>query len=114
MRHAAEPSVDPHTAAAGHAWRAFVTGLVVDVAVAAALFTAQAVGQVSDRTSLTLFAVALLKTVLSAAGAYVARRLLPAGGQEQAPQGEPAPVGAAPMEPAAEAWLARWEHGAND
>lgn len=75
MRHAALPPARPHELARGHALHSFLVGLVVDVAVAAGLFVAQAVGGVSDRASLALFALALTKTVLATAGSYVARRL---------------------------------------
>jgi hypothetical protein len=49
--------------------------MAVDVWIAAALFTAQAVAGVSDATTLRLFALALLKTVVTTAATYSVKRL---------------------------------------
>ncbi len=93
MRHADDAvAID----ARNRAWHAFVSGLVLDVVVAAAMFAAQGVGAVSDRASAGVFAFSVLKTVLHAAAVYIARNLqTPAAGTSLGGGDMPAAAGAA-------------------
>ena len=62
--------------ARNRALRTFVQGLAIDLAVAVAGLVLTNVDQITDRAALSLFGLALVKTVLTTAASYVMRRFV--------------------------------------
>lgn len=67
---------DLSTDARNRALRTFLQGLAVDLAVAVAALVLANVDTITDRQGLTLFAVALGKTVVTTAASYIMRRFV--------------------------------------
>ena len=62
--------------AKNRALRTFVQGLAIDLAVAVAGLVLTNIDQLTDQAALGLFAVALVKTVLTTIASYVMRRFV--------------------------------------
>lgn len=60
--------------ARNRAWRTVLQGLAIDVLVAMAAVTLASVGEITDRAGITLLAITLAKTAVTAAASYLMRR----------------------------------------
>lgn len=64
------------TDAKNRSLRTFLSGMAIDSAVAIAMLILASVDEITDRTGLVIFGVALAKTVATAIASYVLRQFL--------------------------------------
>lgn len=73
---AAAPAATLANDAKNRAWRTFLQGLAIDLAVAVGAFVLANVDSITDKQGLTLAAITLGKTVATTIASYVMRRFL--------------------------------------